>query len=187
MVAEGHGLGGLQMGEAGHHGVSVLLGLVYQHRLQFLQSLIEGLKTLAHMQLEVCCHLVVARPGGVQAACSRAHKVAQTRFHVHVDVFEVAAEREGAVHEFLFHLVQPVEDFGQVVACDNAAVGQHLSVGTAAGNVLPGQALIEVDGNVDCFHDGVRSVREPAAPHFVAHSLCLCRCLSCQENVSDVP
>jgi len=38
---------------------------------------------------------------------------------------------------------------------------------------LGGKPKVETDRGIDFFHDDVRSAREPAAPHFVAHRLAL--------------
>jgi len=66
MMAQGHRLRRLQMGEAGHHGPGVFFGPVDQRRLQGFQISVQPVQRVAHPQPEVGRHLVVARPGRVQ-------------------------------------------------------------------------------------------------------------------------
>ena len=68
MKAEGHRLRRLQMGEPRHQRSSMLFGAAKQHRLHLGQRGIDRINQLAHPQPEVRCHLVVARPGCVEAA-----------------------------------------------------------------------------------------------------------------------
>jgi hypothetical protein len=51
-------------------------------------------------------------------------------------------------------------------------------VGLGRGNVLGKEVTIDVDGDVDLFHDLIGTFREPAAPHLVAHDPLLTPCLS---------
>ena len=52
---------------------------------------------------------------------------------------------------------------------DDALFGEHGDMGLGARDVLPGEAIVETDGGVDLFHDGVGGAGEPAAPHLIAH------------------
>ena len=66
-MAESHRLGDLQVGEAGHHGVGMLLGQIEQGGLQALDQSDQVVDRGAQPQAHVGGHLVVARAGGVQA------------------------------------------------------------------------------------------------------------------------
>ena len=65
MVAEGHRLGRLHVGEAGHDGVGVGFGLVEQDALQRLQLPRRPVAGVPHPEPEIQGHLVVARAGRV--------------------------------------------------------------------------------------------------------------------------
>src|ERR1700712_4896081 len=52
---------------------------------------------------------------------------------------------------------------------DDPGLGQHGGMGFGAADVLRGQALVEVDGGVDFFHDGIGTACKTAAPHRIAH------------------
>ena len=66
MMAEGHRLRRLHMGEARHDGVDMLFGLREQRALQRQQALVGALASAAHPKPEIGHHLVVARARGVQ-------------------------------------------------------------------------------------------------------------------------
>ena len=104
MMAEGHRLGALQMGEAGHDGFGFVLGAGDQRQLQrgdLGQQHVDG---VADIELEIGRHLVVARAGGVQAPGGIADLFAQPAFDIHVNVFECARESEFAALDLGQHL-----------------------------------------------------------------------------------
>ena len=77
MVAEGHGLRRLQMREARHDHVAMRLRLARERELQARQAPASApLDPVAHVELEVGRHLVVARARRVQPAGRRADQVA---------------------------------------------------------------------------------------------------------------
>ncbi len=60
VMAEGHGLRGLQMGETGHDCVCMTLRLPQKGKLQCLHLVIEMVNCVANVELEVGRHLIVA-------------------------------------------------------------------------------------------------------------------------------
>ena len=70
MVAKGHGLGRLQMGEARHHGPRMRFGLFGESALQIGHLAIDLVERVAHPQAHVGRDLVVARARRVQPAGS---------------------------------------------------------------------------------------------------------------------
>ena len=91
-----HGLRRLQMGEARHDPIRPGLGLGKEGADQRLEPRDRGIALVAHPETEIHRHLIVARPGGVQAPCRFADDLFQAGFHVHVDVFQLCPEREDA-------------------------------------------------------------------------------------------
>ena len=100
MVAEGHRLRRLQMGEARHHRAGVGERLLGQRPLQVGDLRVERVDRVAHPEPEIERDLVVARARGVQPPGIRADDLGQPRLDVHVDVFERAREREAAALDF---------------------------------------------------------------------------------------
>ena len=96
MVAEGHRLRRLQMGEARHHRAGMPPGQPQQHALQRLQPRVGPVHGVADPELEVGRDLVVARAGGVQAPARLADQVGQPLLDVEVDVLELGRELERA-------------------------------------------------------------------------------------------
>ena len=66
-MAEGDGLGHLQMGEAGHDGFGMGRGFFGQRQLQVLQLAIEMVNRVADIEAEIRGDLVIARARRVQA------------------------------------------------------------------------------------------------------------------------
>ena len=89
-------LRGLQMGETGHDPIGPGLCLVQQRLDQRQQSAFGGVELVAGPQLEICRHLIVARPARVQTPCRFADDFFQARLDVHVNVFQRGRIREGA-------------------------------------------------------------------------------------------
>ena len=100
MVAEGHGLRHLEMGEARHDGAGMALGLRDQRRLQPLHLAREPVDGVAHPEAEIGRHLVIARARGVEAAGSRPDQLAEPRLDVEVDVLVLGAERKAPRLDF---------------------------------------------------------------------------------------
>src|SRR5574343_999335 len=89
VVAEGDRLCHLQVGEARHHGVSVLLGQVQQAGLQLGNQRHDGVDLRAQPQADVGGNLVVTAAAGVQALAGVADLVGEAALDVHVYVFQV--------------------------------------------------------------------------------------------------
>ncbi len=94
MVAEGHGLGDLQMGIARHHRRGMALGLLQQCRLKGLHVTIRALDGGAEPKANVGGDLVVARARRMQTAGVWSDDLGQPRLDIHVDVFAIAPKRE---------------------------------------------------------------------------------------------
>ena len=96
MVAEGDGLGDLQMGIAGHHRRGVALGLLDEGGLQRLHVPLAAVDGGAQPEANVCRDLVVAGARRVQTPGIRPDDLGEARLDIHVDVFAVAPEREAS-------------------------------------------------------------------------------------------
>ena len=94
VMAEGYRLGGLEVREARHDRVGVLLGAIEESGDEAGQCRFRPGKLFLHPEAEVERDLVVARTGGVQPAGGRTDQRRQPRLDVHVNVFELARELE---------------------------------------------------------------------------------------------
>ena len=97
MMAEGHRLRGLQMGEARHHGGGMLDRALDQRLLEGLQRGIGVVDGVADIEPEIGRDLVVARARGMQPPGGRADQLGQPALDIHVDVLERALELERAL------------------------------------------------------------------------------------------
>ena len=96
MVAPGHGLGGLQMGEPGHDPVRPGIGLRQEGAHQRRDPGDRGIALVPHPQPEIDCDLVISAARGVQPPGGFADQLFQARLYIHVDVFQIGAKQEGA-------------------------------------------------------------------------------------------
>ena len=97
VMAEGHGLCGLEMREAGHHGAGMLQCTLDQRLLKRGERRIGLVDDVADEQTEVGGDLVVARARGVQPAGGGADQLGQAALDIHVNVLKRALEREAAL------------------------------------------------------------------------------------------
>ncbi len=96
MMAEGDGLGDLQMGIARHHRRGMALGLLDEGGLQRLHVALGAVDGGAQPEAEVRRDLVVARARRVEPSGIRPDDLGEPRLDIHVDVFAVAPEREAS-------------------------------------------------------------------------------------------
>ncbi len=105
MVAEGHRLGDLEMGEAGHHRIGFGFGTVEQRLLQVAHHRVDPVDRSAHPQPQIGRDLVVARARGVQASRGRPDQFGEPRLDIDVNVLIRIAEGKAAVFDFCPDLV----------------------------------------------------------------------------------
>ena len=94
MMAEGHRLGDLEMGEARHHRRGFGLGAVDQRLLQVAHRRVEAVDRGAQPQPQIGRDLVVARARGVKPPGGRPDQLGEPRLDIQVDVFVRLAEDE---------------------------------------------------------------------------------------------
>ena len=168
MVAEGHRLRHLHVGEAGHHRLRMDIGLVEQGGDQVAEGEVEAVDGVAHPQPEVRCHLVVAAATGVQAARRRADQLPQPVLHIHVNIFQRRREFKPALLDLTQNCVQTVIDRCNVIPCQDTLCSQHVGMRLRSPDVLGMKALVEIDGGIDLLHHLRGAAGETAAPHLIA-------------------
>ena len=103
----------------------------------------------------------------MQAACGFADDLAQSRFDIHVNVFQLSPECEKTVLNFFRYFPQACVDGFGVGVSNDALLGEHASMRAGATDVLGGHALIDINRRIDRFHYGIRTAGETATPHSV--------------------
>ena len=115
MVAEGDRLGGLQMGEAGHHRVGMALRLIDQRRLKRGELLVEPVDLVAQPEADIGGDLIVARACRVQPPGGLADQGGEPRLDIHVNILEAGVEGETAALDFRLDGVEAVLDRRAVI------------------------------------------------------------------------
>ena len=171
MMAERHGLRGLQMGEAGHDRAGMFQRPRRQRMLERSERAIGLVDDVADIEAEIGRDLVVARARGVQPSRGGPDQFGKPALDVHMDVFERALEVESALADLRQDRVEALCDVFRITSGDDAVVREHGGMRLRRGDVLGIHVTVDVDGDVDFLHDRVGALREPPAPHLVAHDL----------------
>jgi hypothetical protein len=143
VVTKTHGLGHLQVGEAGQDHLDVLRRHIDQRHLQLLEQVANQVNLAAQPQAHIGGHLVVAAAAGVQALAGVAHQLGQARLDVQVHVFQIQLPFEAARFDLGRDLRHAALDGGVVGGRDDALRSQHVGVRQAARNVGLPQALVK--------------------------------------------
>ena len=143
MVAEGHRLRHLQMGEAGQGGLGMLFGQREQGAKVVGEQRVDGVQGVAQPQANVGGHLIVARAAGVQALAGIADEGGEALFDIQVHIFVVQIPTEFAAFDFAGDLRHAAFDRGQIGGADDGLPGQHPGMGERAADVLRGHALVK--------------------------------------------
>ena len=146
MVSEQDRLGALQVGVAGHQRSVILFRQVQEGLLNAAQAGQSFVDDFPSIETDVEGNLVVAGAAGVESSAGGADKLGQPPFNVHMQVFEGGVPRKIAGFNFGLDSVQAVDDGGGVSVRDDALAGQHPGVDDGAGDVLPVEAAVVVDG-----------------------------------------
>ncbi len=167
MVAEGHRLGGLQVGEAGHDGGRFTLGQVQQsgHQVQIL--FFQNQHLVTQPQADIGGHLVVPGTAGVQFLAGDADLVGEPRFNVHVHVFQGNGPLEFAGFDLFLDFRQAIDDGVALFLGEHAYLRQHGGVGLGAEDVLTVHASVKIHAGGEFLHELVGGFAEAAAPEFV--------------------
>ena len=94
MMAPCHWLRDLKVGKARHDPISASFGLTEQGFHQRLNGTINRVTLVTNPKAEIDSNLIVTAAGCVQTACRLAYDFFQTRFDVHVNIFERFRKRE---------------------------------------------------------------------------------------------
>ncbi len=144
MVAEGHGLGDLQVGESRHHGVRMALGLCDEFTLQRAQCGDDAIDLAAQPQAQVGGHLVVARAASVQPLAGVADEIGQPLLDVEVHILELEFPRELASFDIRPDLRQATLDRCEIILGDDLRARQHRGMGKRPFDIRKGQAVVEL-------------------------------------------
>ncbi len=164
VMAEGDGLGDLQVREARHDGAGVFQRDRGQRVAQLAQQDLQRVDFVTQPQADVGGDLVVARTAGVQALARVAHQFHQALFDVQVDVFQVEQPLERAGVDFGQDLGHAALDVGQILGADDALGGQHVRMRERALDVVARQALVEIHGRRVAFDEFGNRLGEPGGP-----------------------
>ena len=74
-----------------------------------------------------------------------ANQAGQAMFDIQVHIFQIERPGKAAAFDFLRNLCHAAFDVGQVLGADDVLTGQHARMRQRTADILPPQALIEID------------------------------------------
>ena len=178
VVAEGHRLCRLQMGEAGHDRGGLALGESDQRRLQPRELGVDAVDLGAQPQPDVGGDLVVARAPRVQFLAGDTYALRKACLDVHVHVLERHAPGEAIALDFLAYLREASANRAELLVGEHPGADQHLGMRQRSADVVQRKALVEGHRGGEALDEGVGALAEAASPEFgslrVVHRGCPC-------------
>ena len=168
-VAEGNGLGALQVGVAGHDGGGVLGSLLADDLYQLDDVGLQCMAVVPQGQADIQRHLIVPAAAGVETLACVADAGGQSLLHKGMDVLGVGVDGEGAGGQIIGDGGQTAQDVLTVFFRDDALLGQHGGVDAAAPHILCDHPLVEADGRVEVVDAGIDRLGETALPKLFCH------------------
>ena len=136
VVAEGHRLGRLKVGETGQDGIGLAFGEIDQRMLQPFDATGHLVDGAAQPQPHVRGHLVVTRTARVEFFTRITDVGGKRRLYIHVDVFEGHGPLELAPIDAIAYPFQPGDDKIPLRPGQHPLTGQHGRVGDRTLDIL---------------------------------------------------
>ena len=171
-MAEGDGLGRLQVCHSRHDRRGMPVRLANQGFLETGEGVIEMIEVIAQPQAQVRRDLVVARTRRVQTPGRLTDEVGETGLDVHVDIFQRRIPGHCSFLDLAGNAIETLLDGIVVGGREDARGRQHGGMGPGSGNVVRRQLAVKVHRGVDPLHDGGRLLAEAPAPDRVGVVRC---------------
>ena len=107
----------------------------------------------------------------MQALAGIADAGGEGLLHKGVHILGVGVDLQLAGGQVIRDGGQTVEDILTILLRDDALLGQHGGVHTAAAHILRDHALVEPDGGVEVVHAGVHRLGKAALPELFCHKI----------------
>ena len=166
MVAEGDGLGALEVGIAGHDGGGVCLGLLGQSLDEVADEGNDLGDLVAEVHTDIQSHLVVTASGGVELLAHVTQPLGQHLLHEHMDILAGHVDGKGSRLDIGEDPLQTRDEGVGLGLGNDMASGQHGGVGHTALDVLTVHTGVEVDGGIEIVCDLIGYAVGAACPHF---------------------
>ena len=164
MVAEGDGLGPLQMGITWHDGAGMRQGLVAQDPDQIAQLTPQGRHRPPQVQADVQRHLVVAAAPGVQALARVPDAGGQLALDEGVDVLRLRVDDECPRAQVGGDARQSIPDGLPVGGGEDPLLRQHGGVGHAARDILLRHSAVKGNGGIEVVGFLIDFLLKPSGP-----------------------
>ncbi len=151
VVGQQHRLGALQVRVAGHRRLAVLLGLGDERALHVHQSRVHVVEDVPEIEPLVQRDLIVAGAAGVELAAHRPRQLDEAALHVHVDVLELAPEREGAALELAADPVEARQQALELRLGDQLRPRERARPRRASGQIVGPEPPVEGQGRGEGF------------------------------------
>ena len=133
----------LQMGEARHECIDVLLHDPLQHLQKLAQQMVGVLHFSAHIEPHIQGDLVIPAASGVQLLADVSDPVDQVRLHEAVDILILRCDLQCPALHIRKDTGQPLQNLIALLIRQNLLLRQHPDMGHATFYVLPVQTFIK--------------------------------------------
>ena len=165
LVGDEDRLGVLHVGASGHDGVGGLGGLVDEGVDDVENEAGDVARLVTQVHADEGGDLVVAAASGAQAPTQVvAGALDETAFQGRVNVLVGDLGDEDAGDDVRLETVQGIQHAGQLAWVQQAGLRQGAGVGSGAGDVVSGQAPVEVGAHRQCGKRVSRPTGEPPTP-----------------------
>ena len=164
LMAEGDGLGPLQMGVARHDRGLVFLRLIAYNRGEGFGQVRQRVDFIPQIHAEIQRHLIVAASRGVELFAHIPEALGQHLLDEHVDILGLHIDLQCAGAKIVQDRVQAVNERVGLILCDDPPGAQHRRVGHGAGDILPCHAAVKGDGRVEVVSKLRRRRLRPPCP-----------------------
>ena len=148
VVAEGDGLGALQVGVARHDGIGIGFRLVGDHLSKLADKLRYLVDFIPEIHTEIQRHLVIAAAGGVELLAHIADPAGEHLLHEHMDVLARHVKGKCPRGKVIENFFQFSDNLLGLLLGDNALRPQHGCVRHTAGDVLAEHPAVKMDGGI---------------------------------------
>ena len=166
VVAEGDGLGALEVGVAGHDGGGVGLGLLGQGLNEVADQGDDLGDLVAEVHTDIQGHLVVAASGGVELLAHVPQPLGEHLLHEHMDILAGHVDGEGSRLDVGEDPLKARDEGVGLGLGDDVTGGQHSGVSHTPRDVLTIHTGVEVDGGIEIVGDLIGVAVGTACPHF---------------------
>src|SRR3989339_1221872 len=154
----------LKVGKTRHNKAKMLLTLLYQFSLKLCQKVYHYLNLITSPEPQVKGNLIVSASGGMELFASLANPLDQSRFDIHMHVFERLLELELSGKNFRENSIETLNNRILFFFRNEFTFGKHRRVGNTPFDIVFIEPPVKGNRLSKCLHRCRRLLCKPPAP-----------------------